>query len=491
MRQRLITFVDSLLRGFGQLCLTNNRVSGLLVALGLLVAAPPVAALAAVGALVVNGVCVCFAAPRTLLQSGLTAVNGVLLGCLWSLCPEVKFPVQLLITALGSLLIAALIVAGISWSRWKLPLFTLPYVLVAWLALWGLEQAGLYDRPAFTGWTALAARDYERAVKAFASIECPAPRVLAYRADGQGWAAFHQRDYATAVKHFTEAASRDSQFSDPLVGQGWSLLKQGDSAAAADCFRAALVLRSRSADVWNGLGWIALGEHDFVAADTAFVEAAWRAPFCAESYFGLAQTRAGAGDTAAAQTSFNAGTLLDRFCSTRLQYVPASQWLGWALFVLAIAWHSRIALGAVAVVLMLVAAANSWLPGWATTWSDLHCTYNLLAMAVLLTGVYLPLRWWSMSYTALILALTVLIWRATAGVCGVLGLPLLILPLNVALVVTRRGLQTLQRRGLTSFSPAAELTASSAEIVLLYERKARIAQACWDALKAAERNPRE
>jgi len=489
MRHHLSQFADCLLRGFGQLCLANNRVSGLLVMLGLFVAAPTSAGLAFTGGLLVTLFTYDCPLTRVHAQTGLTGVNGVLLGCLWGLCPEVSYGEQLLATVGGAVLISLLFVGGsyaIRGRKWSLPVFTLPYILVAWFCLWSLAVGGGYHLSSLNGWLQLAAHDYEGAKTAFSDVARRDPRIMSLRADGLGWVAFHQQDFATALVHFDRALKLNPQLADAHVGRGWALLKQGRAGDAANSFEEALQLNVRSADAWNGVGWIALQSHKFDMAEKAFKAALRVAPFCAETHFGLAQANSGQGDPSAAQTYFDIGSFLNRFLSTRLQYVPLTQWLGWGLFLLAIGWHSRIALATVAAALVAISGAIYLWPSLSLTLGNLHCVYNLLAIALLLTGLYLPLRPWCLAWLILMLAATVLIWHWTGGILGDSNPPLLILPLNLVLVATQGLRRALVARGFADLVTPAELTASSPEAVLLYQRKVQIAQGCWDALRDAE-----
>lgn len=365
--------------------------------------------------------------------------------------------------------------------------FTLPYILVAWLCLAGLAARGAYDLHALQGWLKLAARDYPAARAAFDAETATAPRIRALRADGLGWIAFHERDQATALARFTAAAALDPSCADAHVGLGWALLKTGQSRDARAAFQEALQENPRSTDAWNGLGWIHLEALEFAAAADAFGAALGLAPLCAESHSGLGQAWTGLGHASAGRIAGGVGSTLGRWTSTGLHYVPLTQWVCWALFLLAIGWHSRISLATVMAVLAGVSVAMRLLPGWATTLADPHCVFNLLAISLLLTGTWLPLRPWCFGWQAAMLGATVACWRATGGVLGASTLPLLLLPLNAALVATHLLVRVLVARGCVDVAMPAGLSTTSPETLLIERRKVRIAADCWQMLRDAER----
>lgn len=124
-------FLDSVLRGIGQVLLQNNSYAGLLFLLGIWVNSPLFAAAALLGAVAATATAQMLGGARALLRDGMYGFNGALvaIALLYFLAPNaLTWVCVVLAAAASSVLLAALLAA---FNAWRLPVLTAPFVLVA------------------------------------------------------------------------------------------------------------------------------------------------------------------------------------------------------------------------------------------------------------------------------------------------------------------------------------------------------------------------
>ena len=159
--QALALWLDSVLRGMGQVLFQNNSYSGLLFLLGVAWHSPVLAAAAALGCAVATASAQWLGLERGLLRQGLGGFNGALVGV-----ALVYFFQPGLLTWLCVLLGAAIAaMLGLALRRmlegWGLAVLTAPFVLAAWLfflasaGLGRLQPSGLLPAPTLPSATAV------------------------------------------------------------------------------------------------------------------------------------------------------------------------------------------------------------------------------------------------------------------------------------------------------------------------------------------------
>lgn len=126
-----LEFLDSLLRGIGQVMFQNNSYTGLLFLLGIACNSWLFAAAALVGAAASTGAAVALGASHELVRSGMFGFNGVLvaIALLYFLTPSPLTWGCVVVAAAGSsVLMAALLEL---FQRWQLPVLTAPFVFTS------------------------------------------------------------------------------------------------------------------------------------------------------------------------------------------------------------------------------------------------------------------------------------------------------------------------------------------------------------------------
>ncbi|XP_039200470.1 urea transporter 1 isoform X2 [Crotalus tigris] len=133
-----LQFVDWLLRGISQVMFVNNPLSGLILLIGFLVQSPWLTLMCCIGGIVSTLTAVILSQERSSVAAGLHGYNGVLVGMLmavfldkgeyywWLLLPVMLMSMTcpIFTSALASL-----------FSKWDLPVFTLPFNLALSLFL--------------------------------------------------------------------------------------------------------------------------------------------------------------------------------------------------------------------------------------------------------------------------------------------------------------------------------------------------------------------
>lgn len=127
----LLSFLDSVLRGVGQVMLQNNSYTGLLFVIGIAYNSPLFAAAALLGTAVSTATAMLMGVDRALIRAGLFGFNGglVAIALVYFLQPEVLTWVCVIFAAACStiLMAAMLSVLGV----WKIPALTAPFVFTS------------------------------------------------------------------------------------------------------------------------------------------------------------------------------------------------------------------------------------------------------------------------------------------------------------------------------------------------------------------------
>ena len=480
-----LRFVEYVLRGYGQLFLCNNGVSGLVFFAGLTIASPRHGLLSLLGAAIVTGLGLCLAPSASTLKSGLFGVNGVLLGYVWIFFPEVGFPAQAVATVGGAVLASFLLILGLeACRRWKRPftLFTIPYVVATWISLLVLAFRGDYDLRMFAGWSSLAANQPERARADFTASQVSTPHARAYRCDGLAWAAFRQSDFIGAREWFEQAAAHDATFADPHDGLGWCAYYMGDYQGAESEFHEAHARDPRLADSWIGLGLLAEFHGDAEAARIWFTDAAWSAPMSSEAYASLQRHYAATSQNELADFYHRLATFSKDSIAGRYQYVSLPQLVCWLLFFAGVIWHSRISALLVLAALATCFCGARLVPSLNATFADIHFVYNLIAIFIACGGLYLRLNRITGVWLFAVTMLMAIVWHVLSGIVPGIGLPLLCLPLNLALAGTVALGGRLKDRFPANQAIPLELAVTSPEQVRLWLKKCKIADRCWQRM---------
>jgi len=452
-------FPGLLMRGYGQLFLCNNAVSGIIFLIALCLISPKYAVMSFIGASVVTLGAQVFCRKTSLLRTGLFGVNGVLFGFLWINFPEISSGLVLAATVLGSLVLVAVLVPATAILQRRMSpftVFTIPAVLILWIALVVLGISGHYDTDMSRAWKAFYNQSYDQAEGLFHNLEVSCSRAEAFQADGLGWIAFRRNNYADAMQHFQNAISLDSTFGDPWDGAGWTEFKRGDFDQAILCFRQSLDRNPVKGSSWDGLGWCYYLQGKVDPARAAFRKAAVFAPFFDDPYLGLAMCREVSGVSARIFRGLN--RYLGDFKGSPLQFLTPFQIMGWILFLTGIILHSRLS-GTIVIFGLGLAIL---IPGP----SDVNLYYNLAALVLALGGAYLVLS----PAVSLILAAVCVIFTLTWHLWDMFLLPVTCLPFNLFLLLVLLICHRFKGRAGLETVPL-EIAVTTPETVIWWKRK--------------------
>jgi urea transporter len=135
-----LAFVDSCLRGVGQVCFMNNPVTGLLILAGMAVGEAWLAVAGILGLATSTAVALALGMDRGAIRAGLFGFNGVLVGAGMSLFLQPDWDLLVMVwivvgAALSTILHAAL--ANVFLGAWAVPPFTLAFNLITLMFLIG------------------------------------------------------------------------------------------------------------------------------------------------------------------------------------------------------------------------------------------------------------------------------------------------------------------------------------------------------------------
>lgn len=136
----LLDFIDSCLRGVGQVCFMNNPVTGLLILVGMFVAEAWLGFAGALGLVASTLAAVVIGMDRGAIRAGLFGFNGVLVGAGMSLFMQPDWDAVVMVwivvaSFFSTILHAAL--AAVFIGAWKVPPFTLAFNFITLIFLIG------------------------------------------------------------------------------------------------------------------------------------------------------------------------------------------------------------------------------------------------------------------------------------------------------------------------------------------------------------------
>jgi len=451
IQRTALAYFDAVLRGYGQLFLCNNPVSGVLFLLGLVLVSPENAAWSFMGASLATLGAFLFGM-KAEASSGLFGVNGALLGYSWIYFPEVDASTKALFTLIGCSATIAILIPSLRWMnhlKSGITLFGIPSLIAVGLNAALLIALGFIDLNMHRGWEALARGEPAEAKQFFETVRIDNPRVHSQRADGLGWAEYRLRDYTIAREHFLW-----SDLGDGCCGAGWCSFQLGEYNRAEGEFRAALERDWSTADAWDGLGWTYSATGQTELAKVCFRKASLLSPLRSEANV-----------------------------SPRWRYVSTFQWSSWLLAFAGIAYHSRRSF-LIAIIAVAWCARFGWL-------SDPALLYNLVPLVLALGGHYLVSNRLGLLWTSAMVVAMALAWPAATSYFSLLGLPILCLPFHLLFVPSLLLFQYLQRKGIANIAVPLGLAVTTPEQVALWFQKAEIARGCWNQLEKGANQPQE
>ncbi|HEY7414577.1 MAG TPA: urea transporter, partial [Ktedonobacteraceae bacterium] len=133
----VIAFVDTLLRGTGQVMFQNNPITGLLFLIGIFYNSYQYGIAALIGLLASTITAMLLGADRSLIRSGLFGFNGILtgIGLAFFLQPHLSVALIVYIVLGGAFSAVVFMALANFFSTWDMPTLTAPFVLTTWLFL--------------------------------------------------------------------------------------------------------------------------------------------------------------------------------------------------------------------------------------------------------------------------------------------------------------------------------------------------------------------
>jgi len=140
-----LAFIDSCLRGVGQVCFMNNPITGLAILVAMFVGEAWLGFAGALGLVVSTGAAIAIGMDRGAIRAGLFGFNGVLVGAGMSLFLQPDWSgvvmVWIVVGAFFSTVLHAAL-ANVFIGAWKVPPFTLAFNFMTLLFLVGALQYG-------------------------------------------------------------------------------------------------------------------------------------------------------------------------------------------------------------------------------------------------------------------------------------------------------------------------------------------------------------
>lgn len=142
---RLLSYVDSCLRGFGQICLMNNPLTGLLILMAIAIAEPQHGLSMLVAVVVATATAHLAGLDRGAIGAGLFGFNGALVGAgLHLFLDSGQYALLLTYVVVASAISVPVMAALIAWlgapSKSAIPPLTLPFNIVTLMCLMGLQM---------------------------------------------------------------------------------------------------------------------------------------------------------------------------------------------------------------------------------------------------------------------------------------------------------------------------------------------------------------
>jgi urea transporter len=132
-----VSFVDTLLRGTGQVMFQNNPITGLLFLIGIFINSYQLGIAGVIGLLASTIAAMLLGADRNLIRAGLFGYNGILTGIGLVVFLQPTWSAALIVyIILGGVLSTIVFMALANFfSLWDMPALTAPFVLTLWLLL--------------------------------------------------------------------------------------------------------------------------------------------------------------------------------------------------------------------------------------------------------------------------------------------------------------------------------------------------------------------
>jgi urea transporter len=144
----VIAVVDALLRGTGQVMFQNNPLTGLIFLAGIFVNSGKLGGLGLLGLAASTLTAYLLGADRALIRNGLFGFNGILVGIGLAFFLNYNGLLIGYVILGGALSAVAMMALAHLFSVWDMPALTAPFVLTAWLLLFGaLQFANLRPNP--------------------------------------------------------------------------------------------------------------------------------------------------------------------------------------------------------------------------------------------------------------------------------------------------------------------------------------------------------
>lgn len=474
--------LDHTLRGYGQMLVANNRLTGVCVLIGLFILSVEAALMSLGGALLISALALRRAKDDAVLKTGLFSVNGALLGALWLLFPQLPIWAQAVATALGCAAMAFFFVPVIERMHEKKSpyvLFSLPYVATAWAALTALIFFGVHDAELTRGWRELLTARYEKAEKHFLNTEVRTDMAEAYRCAGLGWSLYRRGDQTGAQTAFARVLTLKIGVADAYDGLGWSRFRQGRYDDAALAFRRAVALDSFFADSWDGLGWCAMQAGKPEEARRHFTTAALCAPFFADAFSGLAATLS---EGAMQSRCLAWSRFLESHLGLTAQFTSSRVLLCWIWFFIGILWHSRTSAFMALCALAVCVAGSHWKPAF----GDPALVINIVVVFLALGGHYLRLNARTFAWTLLLTLAMGFLWEPLSDALLRLALVPLCVPFNLALLGSLSFFGWLHRRGVRDERVPIDWAATTPSQIRVCLAQKEVAGGCSDKLKPAD-----
>src|SRR6266516_523192 len=134
----VVTMVDTLLRGTGQVMFQNNPLTGLLFLAGIFVNSGKLGGLGILGLATSTLTAYLLGADRTLIRNGLFGFNGILVGIGLAFFLNYNGLLIGYVILGGALSTVAMMALANVFSVWDMPALTAPFVLTAWLLLFAV-----------------------------------------------------------------------------------------------------------------------------------------------------------------------------------------------------------------------------------------------------------------------------------------------------------------------------------------------------------------
>jgi hypothetical protein len=164
-----------------------------------------------------------------------------------------------------------------------------------------------------------------------------------------------------------------------------------------------------------------------------------------------------------------------------MQTTSSIQIVSWALFLVGILWHSRTSFFVALFLIITLISLTMVVPSTGKSLTDINLFFNLLALFLAFGGQYLRMGLKTALWTAVLAIGMLTTWGWLGSILNLVGLPVLCLPFNLALVATLI-LFPWFHFTRTMLIPL-EVATSSPEEVNLWLAKAQLVGRCWKKLE--------